>query len=456
MTDFLILYEIKPRELENIILLGNELKKRGYSVEYLSFEHVNLKKYLQNKKYISRYYNKVKVVLTPSLYHDKELYSLVYYVCGKSAQVVNLRWEQSFSNEVERAYDSFQYPHGDARRAYHLCWGRASFDNMAAAGISADRLLVTGPLHMDLLRPEYRDYYFSKEKLFQKYSLPLNKKSVLFISSFAISSRTERQIVLEEKSAGQELYRDKISRTRVSYDKVLEWIEDLLRKEDCIFIYRPHPMENVLGELKSLEEKYGNFKVISQYSVKQWILICDIVTTWVSTSVAEAFFAGRPCKILQPVPIPEAESMSIYNGASPIGSEEEFLKNALEEGQTSVSEKVIRYYYDVQAIPSYIRLADKLEEIYHDDGNTFVWDDAKIKSFTSRKWLYIIQSLLVFAYIPTIDFLGKLRKRTGLSFGRRINGRLDSYQTAKLKNSVRLATDEEISQISERLKKLSE
>ena len=95
--DFLIMYEVTTREMESIILLGNELKSRGYTVDYFSFEHCNLKKYLQNKKIIKKYHNNVEVVLMPSLYHDKEVYYLVNYVCGNCKNIVNLRWEQTFN-----------------------------------------------------------------------------------------------------------------------------------------------------------------------------------------------------------------------------------------------------------------------------------------------------------------------------------------------------------------------
>ena len=43
MIDFLILYEVPVREFESIAMLGMELKRRGYSVEYLGFSKVDQK-----------------------------------------------------------------------------------------------------------------------------------------------------------------------------------------------------------------------------------------------------------------------------------------------------------------------------------------------------------------------------------------------------------------------------
>ena len=98
MIDFLIVYEVPVREFESISLVGGELKKRGYSVEYLGFEEVQICDYAFNKRIINKFFDKVNTVLMPSLYHNKELMNIVYYVCGKCVHVVNIRWEQYFSN----------------------------------------------------------------------------------------------------------------------------------------------------------------------------------------------------------------------------------------------------------------------------------------------------------------------------------------------------------------------
>ena len=94
MIDFLIMYEIGTREFEGISLLGNELKKRGYTIDYLSFDKVMHNEYINQHRHLKKYKNNVKVVLMPSVYHNTELSNIVYYVCGKVKKIVNLRWEQ--------------------------------------------------------------------------------------------------------------------------------------------------------------------------------------------------------------------------------------------------------------------------------------------------------------------------------------------------------------------------
>ncbi len=451
MLDFLIMYEVKTRELENILLIGNELKRRGYSVEYLSFEHVNPKKYLDNKKVIGKYFNNVNVVLMPSLYHDKEVYELVYYVCGQCRNIVNLRWEQSLSVKVENDLDNYAYPHGSAKTAYHVCWGKASYRSLAASGIAEDKLLLTGPVQMDFLFPQARGYYLSKEELYQKYHFPQDRKTVLYISSFAIANRTQRQIELEEKSAGGvNLWRDKIQFTADSQKQTLDWIEALLKKDSCTFIYRPHPVENANEDLKQLQEKYPHFRVISDYSIKQWILCCDFISTWMSTAIAEAFFAQKPCLIVRPLPFAPENECTIYQGAKIVDNLEDYLARIMDVNEVSVSEDVIRRYYDVTGIPSHVRLCDELEKILASDQH-FAWNQEQMKAVDSRRWAHILQNILIWGYIPLLKLLGAVRKKTGLSYGKKINNRVDSYQKASPNIVKNIASPEEIEQISARL-----
>lgn len=451
--DFLIMYEVTTRELESIILLGNELKQRGYSVEYFSFEHSNLKKYLQNKKHIKKYYDNVEIVLMPSLYHDKEVYHLVHYVCGNCKNIVNLRWEQAFTYKNEKDFNGYQYPHGDARMGYHLCWGNASRENMISAGINDSKLLLCGPIHMDFLREQFCDYYVDKKQLFMQYNLPIDKKSVLYISSFALASMTERQLQREEENAGRTLFdREQIKHQKESRRITLEWIEELLKEDSCTFIYRPHPVENVLEDLAELEDKYENFHVISEHSVKQWILQCDVITTWISTSIVEAFFAGKSCLIVRPLPIAKENEMPLYKDSNIIDSKEKFLNGVKADSEISVSEKVIRNYYDCNEIPSYIRLSNMLEKIHADDEQFFPWDSDKIKSFESKKWYYILQSALVSVYIPIINLMGIIREKTGVSWGK-LNKRVESYRKAQTVKHTKLASDETIQNLTERIKK---
>ena len=112
--DFLIFYEHKNREFESIVLLKHELVKRGYTVEFWSF-------YENNNKKRKALFNNVNIAVMPSLYHDEEILSFVYRVAGKVKNIINLRWEQIFSNQIENNLDYYVYPRENAKFAYHCC-----------------------------------------------------------------------------------------------------------------------------------------------------------------------------------------------------------------------------------------------------------------------------------------------------------------------------------------------
>ena len=114
MIDFLILYEHKARELENICLLKIELENRGYSVEILNIHEIKRLRYL--------FWKKPKVLITFALYDDQDFYGHVNSIVGNINKVVNLQWEQVLS---EKAIENGLYnPKGKAALAVHLSWGK--------------------------------------------------------------------------------------------------------------------------------------------------------------------------------------------------------------------------------------------------------------------------------------------------------------------------------------------
>ena len=67
--------------------------------------------------------------------------------------------------------------------------------------------------------------------------------------------------------------------------------------------------------LEALAQKRPNFRVIFADSVKQWIVAADQIFIWMSTAIAEVYFAGKSCRILRPVPIEHEYDPVIYKGA---------------------------------------------------------------------------------------------------------------------------------------------
>lgn len=449
MIDFLIFYEVKNREFESIVLLGNELIRRGYKVEYLSFFQAN------DPKFIKKYKNKVRVAVMPSLYHDKEIIRFVYTFAGKVKQIVNLRWEQVYTNKDESDPDCYYIPKGAARKAIHCNWGKRPQKMFADAGIDIDNLPITGPMQMDILSPCFEEYFVSKKDLFAKYNIPLDKPCILFISSFSFATQTEREIEQYINDIGKdkrEKVRLMIDNMRLSYQQTIEWLKEYVMTNECSIIYRPHPTENDTKLLDELKKNAGIF-VIKEGNVKQWIKCCDQVYTWISTSIAEAVFAKKNCAIIRPVPINYDEDVCIYRNADFITEKQTFIKSFQNKrDNTNIDTKVINEYYDQDYHNlSYHRTADILEKALT-DSKFFPWNELhkgwKIEAFKLRLHLYLTKP-----YLTIIRILAFFQK-IGFWLPNSIKARIRNYEIAFTKYRNNIISEKELNDLQINLRSM--
>lgn len=357
MADFLINYEHKAREIETVCLIKAELERRGYSVEFSCTYDEDRIRGVQRRK--------AKVVLTPALYNDGCLYGFVYSIAGFCRKVVNLQWEQALTNQDESDPSFYQNPKGYSTEALHLCWGEEPRNRLLRAGVKGDRAVVVGPVQMDFLRPEFADFYLTREDLARRFDLDATKDWVLFISSFTFVNMTDEEYDTEVKYMGTRLH-DFQRLSILSKQEIINWLEVAIKRHPGkIFIYRPHPSENGDPTLLEMEAEHKNFRVVKDLSVKQWIKCSDKILTWYSTSVAEVFFAGKSCTILRPVAIPYEWDVSIYRNAHMISNISHFLKDIEKDDDSfPLSEALIHDYFQVQdTTPAYMRLCDVLEQV---------------------------------------------------------------------------------------------
>lgn len=449
MIDFLIFYEVKKREFECIVLLGHELKKRGYTVEYVSFYQLN------DFKLRKKFFNKVKVAVMPSLYHDNELIRYVYAFAGQVKQIVNLRWEQVYTKEVERDVNSYTMPKGVVQEAIHCNWGKKPQEMLLAAGITLDKLPITGPMHMDLVHSNFDKLYLTKDELYEKYSISKDKKCILFISSYALATQTERQIeqyINEIGSEKREHIKKRIDNMRRSYCATLEWLGAYVEANDCTVIYRPHPAENRTMELEMLDSK-SNIYIIGEENVKQWIKCCDLVYTWVSTSIAEAYFANKKCAILRPLPLDDNIDMSIYDNARFITEKTEFINSYYDvQDKMYIDGKVIEDYYEQnEGCFSYIRTANVLEQVLKQDVS-FPWE--KLSSKIKKQMIKLTIHLWLFKpYRFLLKIMGVLKK-IGIKLPSFLNSRVENMM--KEQNNGRIITEEEFQWMERKLRNIME
>ena len=399
MLDFLFFYETKNREFESIVLLRNELVKRGYTVEFFSFWET------RNYTKCRKYFNKVKIAVMPSLYHDEEILQFVYRVAGNVQNIVNLRWEQVFTHDTEMDENYYVYPKGYAKDAFICCWGQKPKKMLMGFGIPPEKLEVTGPIQMDMLNEKLRGYYLTKSQLFKKYSIPVEKKSILFISSFSVSTFKQSEIdkfVLQFKGKERENYLEFIETQNKTRKILSEWFIKLAENMDCTIIYRPHPTEYDTPEISRFKDS-SRIKVISEENVKQWILTCDQIFSWYSTSYAEAYLAGKQCDILRPVKLRHGDDLPIYDGMEFITDFEQFQKKCTMPDTKLISNNNIHKYYDITRNKfSFERTADYLERILNNE-NYFNWRRFNKKDKITVRLLSVKDELLILLYEKILE-----------------------------------------------------
>ena len=152
--------------------------------------------------------------------------------------------------------------------------------------------------------------------------------------------------------------------------ELFNWFRQALSvRSDYVIIYRPHPAEIGACLLDDMQRENPSFHVVSNLSVKQWILVADKIYTWISTSIAEVYAASKGCNVLRPFPIPHAEDIPIYNNASFIsdyrGFEESLVSNS--EVWAVPPSELEEFYFSDAAKPSYLLACDVLEEVIDSD-----------------------------------------------------------------------------------------
>ncbi len=352
--DFLILYEHVVREYESLVLLCEELRRRGYSCE--------IRQLLDRKKLKYFTWKKPKVLVASNMYDNEGLNSHVYNNVGRLDKVVNLHWEQMLSDTQEEE-DWFNFK-DKAKNCVQTCWGEATRNRLLAHGVPPQNAPVTGAVMMDFLRPEFAGYYKNKEELCHQYGLNPQKPLWLYISSFGYASMQEDEVRELSEMAGTD-FSEFARINRESMDETLRWFGRFLEENPEVqLVYRRHPSEWNSQALCEMEEKYPGFHVIFAEGVKQWIKAADTIGIWMSTAVAEVYFAGKGCHVLRPQPIPHEFDPVIYKNAACITRYEELQKAARAEAPPfPIPPAEIESYFDNGPAPAYRRMANLLEDV---------------------------------------------------------------------------------------------
>lgn len=369
-VDFVFVYEVKNRELQAITLIGYELVKRGYTVEYVNAWH---ELHRSGKRV------KAKVAVLFEGYNDKVIRFALSFIerCDKA---LNMQWEQLLNPRCLED-DSLYFLKGDANRIHHCSWGEENLRHLVdVCGIPEEKIAVTGHVGHDFLRPQLKGYYREREDVFREFDLDTNKRVIMFIASFPPMIQKEglSMATNESRKVGQD-----------SRIEVVKWFKRYQESHpDCTIIYRPHPTEHLTPEFIEDLTSGGDIRIIDDYSIQQWISIVDDILLWRSTSVADIYVAHKGCLYLNPVELPKRFEYFILNEAKRITTYEAFEQGLEEEYRFPITDNIMKQYYLIDDTPAYIRIVDKLLELYKDD--TVELDDSFFRERTEQGNRYIL------------------------------------------------------------------
>lgn len=357
--DILILYEHKERELTNAYLLKFELERRGYEVGISHIFATTLPSF-----------SKPSLVIMPWLHIDDNFDFMKIKFLRKVDKVLNLEYEQIMSKFWldNGAHD----PKGLSLNACHICWGNITKDRFLDDGVPEDNLFITGDIRMDFTKKEFSSFFKSKYDLSHEFNIPLDHDWVLFISSFSFANPSKKYKDSVSNIMGESYqYWKEVSET--SQNHIIQWIKKFLEKyPNKEFIYRPHPSEFeycfLNDDLNYLIQNYDNFHFIFKYSVQNWIINCDFINSWISTSLVEVFSLNKPCNILRPVKIDEYFDIPYYINANHTTNFDDFDFYNTNHSTFPVPEnKLFNYYINNFNNFVYMELCDVIEYIIKED-----------------------------------------------------------------------------------------
>ena len=172
--DYLIIYEHASRELESVCLLKCELEQRGYTVKICYADDLWRKFY------------RPKVVIVPYIYSDEEVREFSFFGKYRANKIINLQWEQIFCMNDEKK--GFQKPSGSAKDCVFLAWGEGNKRFLENCGVVPEKIKVTGSISTDFCSTRFHRLNRGRGYLAEHYHIPADKKWMLFISSFSLTT----------------------------------------------------------------------------------------------------------------------------------------------------------------------------------------------------------------------------------------------------------------------------
>lgn len=384
--DFIIGYENKVRELESVCLLKYELERRGFSV--MLFQELNPR----YDDVLDEMFH-AKVLVVSCGYADRFIESFVRRFITFD-KLVNLQWEQVFNKKLEADPDCLINIHGNlCRQAVQIAWGDENIRrHTELMNIPRENIIKTGLITMDFLSPKFNGMFKSKEEILAEYNIDSKYQVAILLGVFSRAFWTDKELEDLRIETGLDL-REEAAKNRERFDIEMDWIARALREnENLFFIYRPHPGEeydrcppDVQKLLDDMKSETGRFIFNQDYSVRQWLKVVDKVYTGYSTTMVDAFFAKKGCKLLSPAGIVMPDIARLFENASETTEYEDFAASIHEDTYDSPLQfELIDAYYNASEELRYPKVADACICVFNDDRYIIDTSELAVKVKTSR------------------------------------------------------------------------
>jgi surface carbohydrate biosynthesis protein len=317
-VDFCVLYEGAARELDVATALAHILLRRHrLTAEVVQASHAR-----------TTIFGRVTphVVVLPYAYHER--YNNLYFMRWREATFFNLTWEQLFYPAVANA----KLPRGEfaLRHVIHNAWSEAYAEVLRTSGVPEAHIFISGQPAYGLYQEPYRRYFKSRSQLAEHNGLDPARRWVLLPENYNWAFYDDAMLA--------ELIRNGVPATQVaemrevvttSFEAAMRWCATLARRPDVELIIRPRPTTPPAQFRTRMEEVVGALSpriiVNNSDTVRDWILVSDMVISSYSTTLIEAAVAGRPAFILEPLPWPDSLRSPWHSLVPHLHSEEDLI-----------------------------------------------------------------------------------------------------------------------------------
>lgn len=254
-----------------------------------------------------------------------------------NARVVNLAYEQIF----QRINAPYKKPRSEfaLNELHYSAWGQFYEDYLAGYGVPRENVTINGHPAYRLYREPYVQFFGTdRKRLADKCGLDPAKRWVFlpenyhaaFFDEDKMGKYVETGVSWEEIRAYKQFGVD-------SLEKFCEWLREI--PEGVEVILRPRPATPVPQFLERVLPLLGGslpkgLHITNEFSVRDWVLVCDAIASSYSTSLIESSVAGRPTFMVEPVPFPELVLNPWYENVDHLHTREEFV--AMMDGSTKL------------------------------------------------------------------------------------------------------------------------